>query len=65
MYEAILQITIYLAMVLSPVLIPVTAHGIHIVRDRRQSYPQRGAVHLPRVAAPRRLAVRGLAPAAA
>jgi hypothetical protein len=65
MFAAIMQITIYLTMVLTPVLIPGALHVFHVARNRRQANLQNQAVHAPRVAAPRRLAVPAAVPAAA
>ena len=37
MFESLLVIMIYLLAVLTPVLIPVTIHALHFVRDRVQA----------------------------
>jgi hypothetical protein len=52
MYAAIMQITIYLSMVLAPVLIPGAIHVFYVIRDRRQAYVQSRTVRAPRVAVP-------------
>ena len=57
MFEAILQITIYLVMVLAPVLVPAAIHAVYVVRERLHTYPQGRAARLPRATAFRRLAV--------
>ncbi|OBA80262.1 hypothetical protein A9W99_19560 [Mycobacterium sp. 1164966.3] len=57
MFEAITQISIYLAMVLLPVLIPAAFHVVYVARDRRQSYLRNRAVRMPRATAYGRLAV--------
>ncbi|OBF84458.1 hypothetical protein A5791_24240 [Mycobacterium sp. 852002-51163_SCH5372311] len=57
MFEAITQISIYLAMVLLPVLIPAAFHVFYVARERKQSYLQARAIRMPRITAPRRLAV--------
>ena len=51
MFSAITQITIYLSMVLLPVLIPAVFHVFYVARDRRQSYLQSRTVRMPRAAA--------------
>jgi hypothetical protein len=61
MFEAITQITIYLTLVLAPVLIPAAFHVVYVARDRRQSYLQNRAVQMPRATAYRRLAVPAVA----
>jgi hypothetical protein len=56
MFEAIMQIGIYLTMILTPVLIPGLNHAVHVVRQRQTRTKVR-AVRLPQVTAPRRLSV--------
>jgi hypothetical protein len=53
MFEAITQITIYLAMVLLPVLIPAVFHVVYVARERQRSFRPSLAFRLPRVTAPR------------
>jgi GGDEF-like domain len=57
MFAAITQITIYLSLVLAPVLIPAAFHIFNVVRQRPQPYTQVRAVRVPQATAYRRLAV--------
>lgn len=57
MYEAIMQITIYLLGVLAPILVPAITHAVHVVRDRQQASRQTRAVGLPQATAFHGLAV--------
>jgi hypothetical protein len=57
MFEAIMQIGIYLSMVLLPVLIPAAFHVVYVARERKQSYLQGRTVRMPRATAYGRLAV--------
>ncbi len=57
MYEAIMQITIYLTAVLFPILLPGIIHVFHVVRDRQQTPRQVRPMRLPQARAFRGLAV--------
>ncbi len=60
MFESILVITIYLFAVFTPVLIPATAHAVHLFSEWRRTYRpvlRFRPVRVPRPVVSRRLAV--------
>lgn len=57
MFESMFVITIYVAGIFSPVLVPATVHAVHAARGSRVAFRPRLTARFPRPVVARRLAV--------